>query len=91
MEQIDHRVRYPNFSQSQLVAYFLTIFNRLAGSADEMGGFVRGLASTLQELESRAARANNEKQEALPAMEKTLVKWLTLSSATRSLASKSGA
>jgi ppGpp synthetase/RelA/SpoT-type nucleotidyltranferase len=33
--EIDHRVRYPNFSNDQLVSYFLTIFNRLAGSADE--------------------------------------------------------
>jgi putative GTP pyrophosphokinase len=70
--EIDHKVRYPNFSQSQLVAYFLAIFNRLSGSADEMGGFVRGLASTLHELEGRAVRANTEKQQALEAMERTL-------------------
>lgn len=70
--EIDHRIRYPNFSQSELVAYFLTIFNRLSGSADEMGGFVRGLATTLQDLENRVVRASAEKREAIDAMEKTL-------------------
>lgn len=58
--EIDHKVRYPNFSDDQQVAYFLTIFNRLAGSADEMGTFVKGLTSSIsdfrQKLEDAAAR-----------------------------------
>lgn len=50
--EIDHKIRYPNFSNNQLISYFLTIFNRMAGSADEMGSFVRNLTSeiTIQEL-----------------------------------------
>lgn len=48
--EIDHNVRYPNFSNDELVNYFLKIFNRMAGSADEMGGFVQGLALTLRNL-----------------------------------------
>src|SRR5579872_10304 len=34
--EIDHRVRYPRQSDDPYLAQFLTIFNRLAGSADEM-------------------------------------------------------
>jgi putative GTP pyrophosphokinase len=45
--EIDHRVRYPNFSDDRLVGYFLEIFNRLAGSADEMGSYVQCLTTEL--------------------------------------------
>ena len=45
--EIDHHIRYPNFSKNELVGYFLTIFNRLAGNADEMGTFVQGLTEEL--------------------------------------------
>lgn len=47
--EIDHRVRYPNFSDDKLVVYFLDIFNRMAGSADEMGSFVTILLSSIKE------------------------------------------
>jgi ppGpp synthetase/RelA/SpoT-type nucleotidyltranferase len=43
--EIDHELRYPNFSDNKLISYFLTIFNRMAGSADEMGSFVKELAA----------------------------------------------
>ncbi|WP_123422330.1 RelA/SpoT domain-containing protein [Gallaecimonas pentaromativorans] len=50
--EIDHKIRYPNFSNNELISYFLTIFNCMAGSADEMGSFVRNLTSeiNIQEL-----------------------------------------
>lgn len=70
--EIDHRVRYPNFSDDELVAYFLTIFNRLAGSADEMGTFVQGLTSSLKAFNSQVTEANQQKEEALSAMDKML-------------------
>lgn len=70
--EIDHQVRYPNLSDNALVAYFLTIFNRMAGSADEMGGFVRGLATTLQELQSQVQDATRDKEQTLVAMDKAL-------------------
>lgn len=49
--EIDHRVRYPNFSNDKQVARFLTIFNRIAGSADEMGTFIQDLTKELKEKE----------------------------------------
>ena len=70
--EIDHRVRYPNYSNDQLVAYFLTIFNRLAGSADEMGTFVQGLTGALRAFDLKLTTANQQKEEALSAMEKML-------------------
>lgn len=70
--EIDHRIRYPNFSNDQLVAYFLTIFNRLAGSADEMGTFVKGLTSALRESSIQLAEANRQKEDALTAMDEKI-------------------
>lgn len=70
--EIDHRIRYPNFSQNQLVGYFLTIFNRLAGSADEMGDFVKGLAETLTKLETDITLEKEEKNKTLEAMQHRL-------------------
>lgn len=70
--EIDHRVRYPNFSDDQLVSYFLTIFNRLAGSADEMGTFVQGLTEALTVRDDGLTRANREKEEALATMESVI-------------------
>lgn len=67
--EIDHQVRYPNFSDNPLVSYFLTIFNRLAGSADEMGAFVKNLTSALQEADAKLIDANREKEEAFAAMD----------------------
>ncbi|MEI5638977.1 MULTISPECIES: addiction module component [unclassified Pseudoalteromonas] len=58
--EIDHKVRYPNFSDNEQVSYFLRIFNRLAGSADEMGSFVKELVN---ELESTAQELEQIKQE----------------------------
>lgn len=67
--EIDHKVRYPNFSENPLVSYLLTIFNRMAGSADEMGGFVLGLAAALGESEAQVSVAIAEKDRSLAAME----------------------
>jgi|TARA_R100001509_G_scaffold72790_1_gene40587 ppGpp synthetase/RelA/SpoT-type nucleotidyltranferase len=67
--EIDHKIRYPNFSDNELVAYFLTIFNRLSGSADEMGGFVRDLAKQISVNESKFNEAEQKKQEHLAKIE----------------------
>jgi putative GTP pyrophosphokinase len=70
--EIDHKVRYPNFSNNPLVDYLLTIFNRMAGSADEMGGFVRGLATALEQFEAQVKAAVTEKDRSFAAMESAL-------------------
>ncbi|WP_448125387.1 RelA/SpoT domain-containing protein [Pseudomonas veronii] len=38
--EIDHRVKYPDFFNNEILKYFLNVFNGLSGTADEMGSFV---------------------------------------------------
>jgi putative GTP pyrophosphokinase len=45
--EIDHLVRYPNRSQDERLKEFLVLFNTLAGNADEMGSFIKNLATSL--------------------------------------------
>ncbi|MGR2947720.1 hypothetical protein ABMX85_20765 [Vibrio vulnificus] len=61
--EIDHTVRYPNFSDNELVGYFLKVFNRLAGSADEMGSFVKSLAIELGKTEEEMNSLQHERHQ----------------------------
>jgi ppGpp synthetase/RelA/SpoT-type nucleotidyltranferase len=53
--EIDHRVRYPRQSDNPYLAGFLTIFNRLAGAADEMGTFTNQLNAYIHAQAEQAA------------------------------------
>ena len=55
--EIDHKVRYPNHTDNEMLSEYLVVFNRLAGSADEMGTFLNLLVRTLNDMEQ------NHKQE----------------------------
>lgn len=64
--EIDHNLRYPNYQPSALTEYFLKIFNRLAGSADEMGSFVNNLEREIKEKQSQISihqRENDKSRE----------------------------
>lgn len=50
--EIDHNVRYPYDLENPILKQYLMIFNRLAGSADEMGSFVVFLAEYLKREEN---------------------------------------
>ena len=63
--EIDHNVRYPNFSDNEHVTYFLKIFNRLAGSADEMGSFVKELVTEIDSYNKTIEEMESEKEENL--------------------------
>lgn len=67
--EIDHKVRYPNFLENKLVSYFLTIFNRMAGSADEMGTFVNDLVADIKWKELQLELKQNEQEEHLKKIE----------------------
>ena len=67
--EIDHKVRYPNFSDNDLIRCFLEIFNRMAGSADDMGAFVQGLVATLGSLEKTIIDSKNDKETIYKEME----------------------
>lgn len=56
--EIDHKVRYPNFSDDKLIESILQTFNRIAGSADEIGSFVVWLAESLKASSAELAIAS---------------------------------
>lgn len=70
--EIDHKIRYPNFSNNELINYFLTIFNRMAGSADEMGSFVTGLSASIKHYQLQISEASKERDESLKSIEELL-------------------
>lgn len=47
--EIDHKVRYPDSNNEALLTEYLVIFNRLAGSADEMGSFIKLLKQSFDD------------------------------------------
>lgn len=51
--EIDHKVRYPSFSNDPNLKQFLNIFNRLAGSADEMGSYVISLVGLINKQKTQ--------------------------------------
>ena len=46
--EIDHKIRYPYDTQSDILSEYLAIFNRIVGSADEMGSFIKKLKEELR-------------------------------------------
>lgn len=67
--EIDHRVKYPDYSDNPQLAVFLSVFNGLAGSADEMGSFVQELTKILHASE----QANLGRELAIAERDKTLL------------------
>ena len=49
--EIDHKIRYPYDTNNDLINSLLMIFNRLAGSADEIGEYVKTLNIALKAKE----------------------------------------
>ncbi|WP_409283348.1 RelA/SpoT domain-containing protein [Pseudomonas protegens] len=77
--EIDHKIRYPDFSDNEHIGIFLKLFAGLAGSADEMGSFVKDLSHVLKNIDHEkksmiAEReiAFKERDKALADMEKNL-------------------
>ena len=58
--EIDHQVRYARLSENPHLAEFLTIFNRLAGSADEMGTFIKALREFIGEQTTHLAETQSQ-------------------------------
>ncbi len=71
--EIDHAIRYP-YGADHLVSQYLAMFNRLAGSADEMGSYVQHLNGSLQKMREEQSRQmiewEREKVESRAALEK---------------------
>ncbi|SFL31587.1 RelA/SpoT domain-containing protein [Pseudomonas sp. NFACC46-3] len=63
--EIDHKVKYPDHSKNEQIKVFLDLFNVLAGSADEMGSFVKNLTLVLKETEEEKNLAIRDRENAL--------------------------
>lgn len=47
--EIDHIIRYPYYMDNKILNNYLAIFNRIVGSADEMGSFLQKLKGEISE------------------------------------------
>ena len=72
--EIDHKLRYPHDLDNEILAEYLAIFNRLAGSADEMGTHIQRLKTRLVELEGEVMSREQERQKTLIDLESLKVK-----------------
>ena len=60
--EIDHRIRYPDNIDNTILNEYLAIFNRLSGSADEMGTFILSLKTYLETQDKSKAAIQIELQ-----------------------------
>jgi putative GTP pyrophosphokinase len=69
--EIDHSVRYP-YGSDPAVSRFLALFNRIAGTADEMGEYVEQLRGRLEGLQSKTSQEIARRDEAIRLLETQL-------------------
>lgn len=50
--EIDHKVKYPDFSENTVLIHYLDLFNGLSGTADDMGSFVIQLDQLIKQTDS---------------------------------------
>jgi ppGpp synthetase/RelA/SpoT-type nucleotidyltranferase len=62
--EIDHSLRYPNHSDNSDIKSILTIFNRMAGSADEIASFTLRLSRSLTTLNAQLDGLKGEAEQA---------------------------
>ena len=67
--EIDHTIRYPYDQDNPLFGQFLLILNRLAGSADEMGTFIKYLKIDLEQKEDKHLQKLSEKDKIISELE----------------------
>lgn len=66
--EIDHSTRYPYDLENPVLTQYLILFNRLAGSADEMGTFVKTLLDQLRNTADQHSAALAKKDELITAL-----------------------
>lgn len=72
--EIDHTIRYPYDLDNVIFFQFLLILNRLAGSADEMGSYIKFLKHELTQRELEFQNQINEKSTIIQDLESKVVK-----------------
>jgi putative GTP pyrophosphokinase len=57
--EIDHTIKYPHNTANSVINEFLMLFNRMAGSADEMGSFIQLLQYDAAQKDSEVQTLKN--------------------------------
>ncbi len=70
--EVDHTLRYPDFSDDPLTTNLLSLLNRLAGSADEMSSHVQELHQYLQETKREAESSRRKHEEQVTQMQQVI-------------------
>lgn len=73
--EIDHTVRYPYDLENPIFSQFLSILNRLAGGADEMGTFIKFLQKELAARDRLFNQQLSEKDKLITELELKLEKF----------------
>jgi len=61
--EVDHKIRYPYNQNNEIINQYLVMFNRLAGSADEMGSFIKLLQLHFERQEQESRKTAQEQTE----------------------------
>lgn len=67
--EIDHQINYPQTVNHIMVALYLELFNRYAGSADEMGSLLQFMVADLRLRDFELKKVADERDEALRKIE----------------------
>lgn len=70
--EIDHQIRYPYDIDNTIIANYLVMFNRIAGSADEMGSYIRFLHQELMKMKEKHEAQLEEKNKVIREMEELI-------------------
>ena len=70
--EIDHQIRYPYNIDNTIIANYLVMFNRIAGSADEMGSYIRFLHNELSEIRKKHEEELQKKNEVIDELEELI-------------------
>ena len=70
--EVDHTLRYPDFSDDPLTTNLLSLLNRLAGSADEMSSYVQALHEHLTASKDEVTRLRQEHDEKVEQMQRVI-------------------
>ncbi len=70
--EIDHAIRYPYHADKELLFRLSSILNRIAGSADELGTYIRYLKNQTERTEKNYAREINNKNSIIDNLKKQI-------------------
>lgn len=76
--EVDHDIRYPYNTDNEILNQYLNIFNRISGSADEMGSYIKFLDLAFTSMQVEHKKQLDEKTEKIDEL-KTEINLLRLS------------